>query len=61
MKRLIIAAMAAVGLGGCIAVPVGDPYYGGPAYYPPVVSFGVGVHGGHYQGHHHHRYGYRRW
>jgi hypothetical protein len=58
MKRLIIAAIAAVGLGGCIAVPVGDPYYGGPAFYPaPVVSFGVGVHGGY----HHHRYGYRRW
>jgi hypothetical protein len=62
MKRLIMAAIAAAGLGGCVAVPYGgDPYYGGPAYYPaPVVTFGVGVHGGH--GFHHHRHHHRhRW
>jgi hypothetical protein len=63
MKGLIVAAVAALGLAGCVAVPYGgDPYYGGPAYYPaPTVSFGVGIHGGHgHHRHHHHRH-YRRW
>ena len=62
MKRLIVAAIAVLGLAGCIAVPYGgDPYYGGPAYYSaPVVSFGVyGGPGYHRHGHHHHRHG--RW
>lgn len=61
MKGLIVAAVAAIGLAGCIAVPVGgDPYYGGPAYYYPAPAVGfVGVYsrgGGYY------RHGYRgRW
>ena len=61
MKGLIVAALAVVGLGGCVAVPyAGDPYYyGGPVYYPaPVVSFGV--HSGHGFHHHRHGHGYRR-
>jgi hypothetical protein len=60
MKGLIVAAVAAVGLAGCVAVPYGgDPYYyGGPVYYPaPVVSFGV--YGGH--GFYHRHYHGRRW
>ena len=63
MKRLIIAAAAALGLAGCVAVPYGgDPYYGGPAYYPaPVVNFGVGVHSGYGYHRHHHPRHYRRW
>ncbi len=62
MKGLIVAAIAALGLAGCIAVPYGgDPYYAGPAYYPaPVVSFGVyGGHGFRHHRHHSHRHG--RW
>ena len=47
MKRsLIVAALAVLGLGGCVAVPVydGGPGYGysGPAYYGPPVSFSFG-------------------
>ena len=42
MKKLIVAALAAVGLGGCIAVPAPGPYYGGDAYYYPAPAVGVG-------------------
>jgi hypothetical protein len=64
MKIAMLAAAAAVMLGGCVAVPA-DPYYAGPAYYyPPTVS--VGVHYGasyhrHRGGHYGHRHHYRHW
>lgn len=59
MKKLIIAALAAAGLGGCIAVPA--PYYGGDAgYYSPGPAVAVGVYAppayygyGGYRRHHH--------
>ena len=57
MKKLIIAAVAAAGLGGCVAVPT--PYYGETAYYPaPAVAVGVypaPVYYGGYGYRHHHR------
>jgi hypothetical protein len=54
VKGLIVAALAAIGLAGCIAVPYGGgPYYGGPAYYYPAPA--VGFYGGYY-GHHHGRW-----
>ena len=43
MKKLIVAALAAAGLGGCVAVPVSGPYYGDTAYYYPAPAIGVGV------------------
>jgi hypothetical protein len=61
MKKLIIAALAAAGLGGCVAVP--GPYYGETAYYP-APAIGVGIYsapgyyyggGRHGHGHRHHR------
>ena len=66
MKKLIVAALAAVGLSGCIAVPA--PYAGDPYYYPaapvvvapPVVGIGLGFHGGHRHHHRHHRH-HRHW
>ena len=64
MKRLIVAAVAAAGLAGCVAVPYGgDPYYyGGPVYYPaPVVSFGVHSGFGYRHHHHHHHRGYQHY
>jgi hypothetical protein len=64
MKKIIIATLAAAGLGGCIAVPA--PYYGGGGYYPapaPAVAVGVypppvyyGGYGYGYRGR-----AYRRW
>ncbi|MDB5904289.1 MAG: hypothetical protein JWM26_3167 [Betaproteobacteria bacterium] len=44
MKKIITAALAAAGLGGCIAVPVPGPYYGDAGYYGapgPAVAVGV--------------------
>ena len=41
MKSLIAAAVAVLGLAGCIAVPA--PYYGADAYYAPPA---VGVYAG---------------
>ena len=60
MKRLIVAAVAAVGLAGCVAVPA--PYYPETAYYPgPAVSVGIGVSSPGYYGYRpRHRY-YRGW
>ena len=60
MKKLVIAALAAAGLGGCVAVPA--PYYGDAGYYPaPALSFGVhaqpAYYGHRHRGHrHHHRH-----
>ena len=58
MKSLILAAVAAVGLAGCVAVPGPYAYSDAGYYYPaPAVSIGVGVSSGPgYYGHH-----YRRW
>ena len=62
MKKLLIAALAAAGLGGCVAVPA--PYYGDAGYYPaPAVGVGVyaappvyyGGYGG-YRGYYRHRW-----
>ena len=63
MKKLIIAALAAAGLGGCVAVPA--PYYGDSGYYAPGPAVAVGVYappvyyGYGYRRHHHHHH--RRW
>jgi hypothetical protein len=58
MKTLIVAALAALGLAGCVAVPYGgDPYYD-PYYAAPSVGVGVGFYSGH--GHHRHRHYHRR-
>ena len=68
MKKLIVAALAAAGLAGCIAVP--GPYYGDAGGYYPGPAVGVGVYsapgyydgGGHYQGRgqgHGYGHGYR--
>ena len=57
MKKLIVAAVALVGLGGCVAVPA--PYPSEAYYYPaPVVGFGF--YGGHGHHGHHHRHHHRR-
>ena len=68
MKRsLIVAALAVLSLGGCIAVPVydGGPGYGSSYYGPPAAAFSFGYtyhdgprhghrrHGGHHRGHRH--------
>lgn len=61
MKKLILAALAAVGLGGCVAVPAPYGYYPENAYYypAPAVGVGVGVYSGPgYYGHRRHRH---RW
>lgn len=58
MKHWILAATAAVGLAGCVAVPAPYPdayYYPGPSvavgvYSPPVVVYGH-RHGYYYRGH----------
>lgn len=58
MKTLIVAAVAALGLSGCVAVPA--PYYG-DAYYYPAPAVGVGVYAApayHYRRHQPHR---RHW
>ena len=59
VKGLIVAALATVGLGGCVAVP---GYYPETAYYgPPAVSVGIGVSSpGYYGSRPRHRY-YRGW
>jgi hypothetical protein len=62
MKGLIGAAVAALALTGCIAVPVGAPYP--DTYYYPAPAVGVGIYAapGYRHHHHHHRYhGSRRY
>jgi hypothetical protein len=59
MMKLLLAAAAAVGLTGCVAVPAPYP----DAYYYPAPTIGVGIYSG--PGFHHHRghrghYGHRR-
>jgi len=60
MKRLIVAAAAALGLTGCIAVPAP---YGPEAYYYPAPAVGVGIYAApvyrHHHRRHHHRHGHR--
>jgi len=62
MKGSIGAAVAALALTGCIAVPVSAPY--SDAYYYPAPAVGVGIYAapGHRYHHHHrsHRYHGRR-
>jgi hypothetical protein len=63
MKKIIIAALAAagLGLGGCVAVPVSGPYYGDAGYYPaPAVAVGVYSPPVYYGGYGYRRH-YRRW
>lgn len=62
MKKLITAALAVAGLGGCVAVPA--PYYGeAPGYYAaPAVGVGIYAAPGYYPYRHgrgHHRRHYR--
>ena len=61
MKKLIVAALAAAGLSGCIAVPA--PYYGDAGYYPspgPAVAVGVYAPPVYYGGYGGYRRGYYR-
>jgi hypothetical protein len=46
MKSLIFAAVAALGLGGCVAVPAPYSYYPDNGYYYPAPAVGVGVYSG---------------
>ena len=66
MKKLIVAALAAAGLGGCVAVPA--PYYGdagyggGYGYYPaPAVAVGVYSPPVYYGGYRGHYWRHRHW
>ena len=60
MKKLIVAALAAAGLGGCIAVPA--PYYGDAGYYPgPSVAVGVVAPPVSYGGYRRHYWRHRGW
>jgi hypothetical protein len=62
-KNLLVAALALVGLGGCVAVPVYDAGagygYGYDYYGPPAATFSFGYtyrDGGYRQGHPHRHY-----
>lgn len=60
MKGLIIAAAAALGLAGCVAVPAP---YGPDAYYYPAPAVGFGIYAApdyRHHRHHHHRH-HRHW
>lgn len=53
MKSLIVAALAVVALGGCVAVP--GSYYPADAYYYSGPAMGVGIYsspGFHHRRHH---------
>jgi hypothetical protein len=56
MKSLIVAALAVVALGGCVAVP--GPYYPADAYYYSGPAVGVGIYSS--PGFHHHRHRHQR-
>ena len=64
MKKVaMIAALAALALGGCVAVPVYESSPGYGAYYgPPAATFSFGYYyDGHGHGHRHGRgHGHRR-
>ena len=61
MIKLIVAAIAAVTLSGCVAVA--DPYYyPAPAVGVGIYSAPVYYHGYHHRHHHrHHHRGHRHW
>jgi hypothetical protein len=60
MKNLMLSAIAALGLGGCVAVPGPYSYYPENAYYYPAPAVSVGVYAG--PGRYRHRYyGRDRW
>lgn len=62
MKSLMVAAVAVLGLAGCIAVPA--PYYSAEPYYYAPPAIGVGIYSGpvHRGRHHNHRrYHDRHW
>jgi hypothetical protein len=71
-KSLLVAALALLGLGGCVAVPAYDSGYGygyGYDYYgPPAATFSFGYvysdrdsgHRHRHHGGHGHRHGHRR-
>jgi hypothetical protein len=62
MKKLIVAALAAAGLSGCVAVPA--PHYGDAGYYPapaPAVAVGVYTPPVYFGYGHRHRYHRHRW
>jgi hypothetical protein len=55
MKSLVVAAVALLGLGGCVAVPA--PYYSAEPYYYPAPAVGIGIYSSPFYGHHrHHRH-----
>ena len=61
MKGLVLAAVAATTLAGCIAVPVHEPapvYYSAPAYYYPAPGPSVSFYYSHrpYWRHRHYRH-----
>ncbi|MPZ44971.1 MAG: hypothetical protein GEV05_16530 [Betaproteobacteria bacterium] len=63
-KSLLVAALALLGLGGCVAVPAYDsgPGYGYDYYGPPAATFSFGYFHSD-RGHRHgnrHRHGHRR-
>lgn len=63
MKGLIVAAAAALGLAGCVAVPApyGPDAYYPDAYYYPAPAVGVGIYAAPYRYHHRHHHQQRHW
>jgi hypothetical protein len=59
MKNLMVAAVAVLGLGGCVAVPA--PYYAAEPYYYSAPAVGVGIYAPVYRGHRHHHRHHRHW
>ena len=62
MKSLMVAAVAVLGLAGCIAVPA--PYYSAEPYYYAPPAIGVGIYSGPvHRGRHnnHRRHHNRHW
>jgi hypothetical protein len=56
MKSFMLAVAAALGLGGCVAVPAPYSYYPEAGYYPaPAVGVGVYAGPGYYR-HRHYRW-----
>ena len=61
MKSVLAAVLAALGLGGCIAVPA--PYYPDTGYHYSAPAVGVGIYSGpgYHRHHYHHRHHRHRW